>query len=115
MRTLCSLFLSLLISFNLLASSIELIGGSKNFEHKGFLVGRISRINEKANLIRIRIESQNSKYISKGDFLEIWGDSDSGKKRCKTELLGKTVRHFLLKAPHLAVCLDKLQLSVERL
>lgn len=98
------IYIILFLSVNFLAMA--------SYEEDGILIARISRINDRAELIRLRIESKNAKFYSKGDVIEIWSDSGDGKNRCKGKLIGKSIRHLLLKSMNLKMCMNKLALTV---
>lgn len=63
---------------------------------RGEFSGRISKINKRAGLLRVRVNFQNLRYLIKGNRVEFWSTSS---KRCSSEVLGKTNDYILLKVP----------------
>lgn len=73
--------------------------------------GRVSRINFKADLMRIKIDFGNVKYLNSKDKVEFWDERDSD-KRCKGYLVGKSNDYLLFKVPSINFCKTKVFLSV---
>ncbi len=73
--------------------------------------GRASRINFKADLLRIKIDFGNVKYLNVKDKVEFWDERDSS-KRCKAYLVGKSNDYLLFKVPSINFCKTKVFLSV---
>lgn len=73
--------------------------------------GRVSRINFKADLLRIKIDFGNVKYLNSKDKVEFWDERDSN-KRCKAYLVGKSNDYLLFKVPSINFCKTKVFLSV---
>lgn len=73
--------------------------------------GRISRINFKADLMRVKIDFGNVKYLNSKDKVEFYDERDS-QKRCKGYLVGKSNEYLLFKVPSINFCKTKVFLSV---
>ena len=70
---------------------------------EGLFSGRITKINEDASLIRVRLDFVNMKYINKRDQLE-FGDLNSASSKCHAYVVGKTGSYLLLKIPDFKFC-----------
>jgi hypothetical protein len=73
--------------------------------------GRVSRLNFKADLMRIKIDFGNVKYLNTKDKVEFWDERDSN-KRCKAYVVGKSNDYILFKVPSINFCKTKVFLSV---
>lgn len=69
----------------------------------GVFSGRVSRINEGAGLIRLKIDFANMKYLNKRDKLEFWDERGPALK-CKAYVIGKSNDYLLLKVPEYSYC-----------
>ncbi|MCP4914189.1 MAG: hypothetical protein GY909_13840 [Oligoflexia bacterium] len=76
-------------------------------EKMGVFSGRVSKVNPKAGLVRIRINFTNMKYLNKKDKVEFWDERGSS-IRCKGFVLGKSNDHMLLRVPEFNYCLKNL-------
>jgi hypothetical protein len=74
-----------------------------NPSESGLFSGRISKIQEKAGLIRLRIDFANMKYLNKKDSLEFWDERGIGRK-CRAYVAGKSNYYLLLKVQNYKVC-----------
>ena len=72
--------------------------------------GRISRLNLKADLMRIKIDFGNVKYLNTKDKVEFWDERDSV-RRCKAYVVGKSNDYILFKVPAINFCKTKVFLS----
>ena len=70
---------------------------------QGIFSGRVSKINNRAELIRIKVDFVNSKYLNKGDQVEIWSEQNT-KTHCKASIVGKSNDYILLKILNLNFC-----------
>jgi hypothetical protein len=77
---------------------------------KGSFKARVSRVNKKANMVRIRSDYKNRKYLNKKDIIELFNGYTPNKK-CKGYVLGKTNEYFLFKIPGLARCGTEVKLT----
>lgn len=66
--------------------------------------GRVSKMNRVAQLVRIRINFENSKFITKNNKLEIWNPSVPDKK-CIGFIEGKSNDYMLVRVPKYDTCL----------
>ena len=69
----------------------------------GVFSGRISRINPKASLIRLKVDFANMKYLNKKDKVEFWDERGSD-VRCKAYIVGKSNDYLLMKVPEFDYC-----------
>ncbi len=69
----------------------------------GLFSGRISRINEEAGLIRLKIDFTNMKYLNKKDQVEFW-DERGPDLKCKGYVIGKSNEYLLMKVPEFSYC-----------
>lgn len=79
-------------------------------EYHATFSGRISRINNKARLVRVKLDFANSKYITKGNKIEFWSDAEPT-KRCSSYVEGKSTEYVLLKIPQFQSCVNGVQLT----
>ena len=77
---------------------------------KGAFKARVSRINTKANMLRLRTDFKNRKYLNKNDIVNLFNGFNKNKK-CKGYVLGKTNKYFLFKIPDLASCGAEVKLT----
>jgi hypothetical protein len=73
--------------------------------------GRISRINNIAKLIRLKITFENSKFLRKKDRVEFWNETYPD-KRCMAYVEGKTSEYILLRVPQYELCINSVFASV---
>ncbi len=93
----------MLFVLTLSSFTVEALAKSRS----GIFSGRVSRINERAALLRIRIDFANMKYLNKKDLVEFW-DERNPERKCKAYVLGKSNEHLLLKVPEFQVCQNSL-------
>lgn len=72
--------------------------------------GRISRLNEVASLMRVRVDFENMKFVNKGEKLQFWQEHDP-KNRCRGEVMGKTPMYFLIRIFNYGDCLTRVQVT----
>lgn len=72
-------------------------------KRSGLFSGRISRLNEEAGLIRLKIDFNNMKYLNKRDQVEFW-DERGPRLKCKGYVIGKSNNYLLLKVPEFTFC-----------
>lgn len=87
------------------ANSFSIIEEKKeeHLDKEGLFSGRISRVNEAASLVRIKLDFVNMKYLNKRDKIEFW-DVHNSNYKCKSYILGKTGSYILLKIPDYTYC-----------
>ena len=73
----------------------------------GLFSGRVSKINDKASLMRVNVKFANMKYINKQDRLEFWNEHNP-LIRCRATIVGKSPDYILLKINDFEFCLKKL-------
>ena len=83
----------MLVSFNVKADVSE----------EGFFSGRISRINKAINIVRVKVDFDNVKYLNPKDKVEFW-DEKNDTHKCKSYIIGRTSDYLLLKVPELSSC-----------
>jgi hypothetical protein len=72
--------------------------------------GRISKLNEKANLMRIRVDFENMKFLNTKDRIEFWNETYPD-RRCVAYLEGKSTQYILVKVPQYDLCVKKVHLT----
>lgn len=102
--------LLVLLLFLTLPSLSSLAGEYKLAEDEVVFTGRISKMNSVAKLIRIKIDFENAKFLSKNNRIEIWNDSSSENK-CLTYLEGRTNEYLLVRVPSLTKCIRAVQMT----
>lgn len=70
---------------------------------EGFFSGRISRINQSINVVRVKVDFDNIKYLNPKDKIEFW-DEKNNTQKCKSYIIGRTSDYLLLKVPELSTC-----------
>ena len=99
-------FLFLNIALNSQARDIQ-----KAVEKDGIFSGRISSLNQKSSLMRIKVGFSNVKYLNKRDKVEFW-DQKNASKRCKAYVAGRSPEYLLLKVPNFEYCFANLFIKV---
>ena len=102
MRLICLLFI---LSFSSYSVEYSLGEDSVNFS------GRISRINNIAKLIRVKITFENSKFIRKKDRVEFWNETYP-EKRCMSYVEARTSEYLLLRVPQYEICINGVHATV---
>jgi hypothetical protein len=72
--------------------------------------GRVSRLNEKAALARVKIDFENAKYLNKKDKVEFWSDTQP-EKRCSSYIEGRSNEYILIKIPQYAECVGGVHIT----
>ncbi len=83
----------------------------KKNEDSVIFSGRISRINNTAKLIRLKITFENSKFLRKRDRIEFWNETYPD-KRCMSYVEGKTSEYILLRVPQYDLCINSVHATV---
>lgn len=92
--------------------SLSSFAGNKPFDEKSVLFsGRVSRINKIAELMRIKVDFENSKYLSAKDKIEFWNETYPDKK-CLAFVEGRSAKYLLVKVPDYNNCITKVHVSV---
>lgn len=97
-------------------SALENLSASNNMQatttaEKATFPGRVSRMNEVAELIRVRVEFKNAKFLNKADRIEFWTDSNPN-NRCYAHLEARSPEYLLIKVPEYNNCIQKVQIAV---
>ncbi|MGB0452388.1 MAG: hypothetical protein ACPGJV_01635 [Bacteriovoracaceae bacterium] len=95
------LLTSLLFSSALLAS--------KN-SRLGYFSGRVSKVNQEAGLVRLKVEFGNQRYLNINDEVEFLRHS-TNEKSCKGYIKGRTADYILVRIPSYRRCRDLLYLG----
>ncbi len=69
----------------------------------GLFSGRVSRVNDQAGLVRLKVDFTNMKYLNKRDKVEFW-DERGSELKCKAYIIGKSNYYILLKVPEFNFC-----------
>lgn len=77
----------------------------------GEFTGRISKLNTPAGLLRIRVQFQNLRYLTRGDRVDFWSQMGSAQK-CQAIIKGKSNDYLLLQAPFFQRCAKHVHFTV---
>ncbi|MBL7664551.1 MAG: hypothetical protein JNM93_05415 [Bacteriovoracaceae bacterium] len=94
--------LSLLFCTSLFAAEVQ--------REQATFSGRISRINDKAQLMRVKVDFENAKFLTKKDRVEFWNDNNPS-KRCSSYIEATSNEYLLLKVPQYATCVHLVHLT----
>ena len=72
--------------------------------------GVVSRLNETAQLMRIRVQFKNAKFLNKNDRVEFWNESYPN-QRCVAKVMARSNTHLLFQIPDYKTCIVKVQLT----
>jgi hypothetical protein len=103
MKTIVSIFF-------LIALASSTSGETRMMSEKGVFSGRVSRVTVEANLLRIRVDFDNVKYVNKKDKVEFW-EQHNPSYHCKAYVAGKSSNYLLLKVPNIRECKRQLSLG----
>ena len=95
-----SLFLTILIFIQM---SPLLAATTVTSKAMGLFSGRVSRLNNEAGLVRLKVDFANMKYLNKKDKVEFW-DERGPEVKCKAYIIGKSNYYLLLKVPEFSFC-----------
>lgn len=90
----------------IISSSIFSLALAKDYrlnEETVIFPARVSKINETARLVRLKIEFENSKFITKNNRIELWNPSVSEKK-CLGYVEGTSPDYMLVRLPEFNKC-----------
>ncbi len=79
-------------------------------ERGNHFTGRISRLNSKARLARIRTDFDNIKFLNRKDRVEFWNETYPD-MRCVGLIEGRTNDYFLLKISQYDTCITKVHFT----
>ena len=80
-------------------------------DSSGLFAGRITKINTKAALIRIKADFTNFRYLNKRDQIEFWNEY-SRSKRCFGHVVGRSDQYMLVKIPRFVNCSRSVNISI---
>lgn len=92
-----------MVLFIFLTSSLSLARDYKLNEETVIFPGRISKVNETARLIRLKINFENSKFLAKNNRVELWNASVPDKK-CLGYIEGTSPEYLLIRLPEYQKC-----------
>ncbi len=72
--------------------------------------GRISKLNQRAALVRVKVDFENAKFLNKKDKVEFWTDTLPS-RRCASYLEAKSNEYLLLKVPQYNECVSNVHLT----
>lgn len=81
-------------------------------EELGSFGGRISKLNAKAKLLRVRVKFKNAKFFNKNDRMTFSSSGQLNEKKCVGYVKGKSNYYLLLKVPHYKKCIKEVHLTV---
>ena len=95
----------------LILTMLFIVKGQAKEDSTGLFSGRITRVNNKASLVRIKVDFSNFRYVNKKDQVEFWNEL-SRSKRCFGHVVGKSDKYMLVKIPQLKNCSRKVNTSI---
>ncbi|WP_127717762.1 hypothetical protein [Halobacteriovorax sp. HLS] len=99
-----------LFNFLLTLFCMNAFAETKVLSDTGSFAGRVSRITSEANLVRVKVDFDNVKYLNKKDRVEFWEEHNPN-FHCKAYVAGKSSDYLLLKVPNIEDCLRQLSLG----
>jgi hypothetical protein len=72
--------------------------------------GRVSRINAVAQLMRVRVDFKNAKFLNKGDSVDFWNESHPA-QRCLARLEARSTEYLLFRVPEFTECVQKIHVT----
>ena len=99
--------MKLVLIFIFFLSSNILFGKQNNT----IFSGRVSRVTEKASLLRVRVDFANMKYLNKKDKVNFW-DVYRPRIKCSAYIIGNSNEYLLLKIPDYESCSKHLHLTI---
>ena len=73
--------------------------------------GRVSKVNQVAKLVRIRVKFENAKFITRNNKLFLWNESFPNKK-CTGHIEGKSNDYLLVRLPDFGRCMRSVYFTV---
>ena len=92
-----------ILIFTSVAQHVLAVDSPAQLRRLGLFSGRISRLNDEAGLLRIKIDFSNMKYLNKKDQVEFW-DERGPEVKCRAYIVGKSNDYLLLKVPEFDYC-----------
>lgn len=97
--------------FFIVLSGTLLAANKSDESEKGYFTARVSKVNRDAEMIRIKIDFDNVRFLNKKDQVEIWLNMNAT-RRCTSSVLGKTNDYILLKVPNFERCNRRVPFTV---
>lgn len=72
--------------------------------------GRVSRLNSVAQLMRVRVDFKNAKFLNKNDRLDFWNESYPN-QRCLAIVEARSTEYLLLRVPEYVSCVKSVHLT----
>lgn len=79
-----------------------------NIEAK--FAGRVSRINSTAQLMRVRVDFKNSKFLNKGDKVDFWNETYPN-QRCSAKIEARSTEYLLFRVAEFNLCITKVHVT----
>jgi hypothetical protein len=79
-------------------------------ENSRFFSGRVSKTNKVAQLIRVRTDFANIKFLNRGDRMELWNENYPA-FRCRGFIEGRTNDYLLIRLPDMESCLRQVHFT----
>ncbi len=102
--------MKILLSILFILISTYSIAESKKMSEHGMFSGRVSYLREEANLVRIKVDFENVKYLNKKDRVEFW-DQHNPAFHCRAYVAGKSSNYLLIKVPNMNDCSSRVSLG----
>jgi hypothetical protein len=83
---------------------------SYDLSQEAIFPGQVSRLNETAQIMRVRLDFKNAKFLNKNDRVEFWNESHPH-RRCVGLVLGRSTTHLLFKIPEYKQCILKVHVT----
>jgi hypothetical protein len=75
-------------------------------DEMGIFGARVSTLNKRSELMRLKVNFGNIKFLNKGDKIQFWFEHSSS-SRCLANVVGKTNEYVLVKIPAFLKCARK--------
>lgn len=93
----------------MLATAIEPAPVS-NVSVEATFPGRVSRLNAAAELMRVRVDFKNAKFLNRSDRLDFWNESYPN-QRCVAIVEARSNEYLLLRVPEYVSCVKNVHLT----
>ena len=72
--------------------------------------GRVSRLNSTAQLMRVRVDFKNAKFLNKTDRVEFWNETYPN-QRCVAVVEARSTEYLLFRVPEYGACIQKVHVT----
>jgi hypothetical protein len=72
--------------------------------------GRVSRLNATAQLMRVRVDFKNAKFLNKNDRVEFWNETYPSQK-CMAKVEARSTEYLLFRVPEYELCINRVHLT----